>query len=75
MPKLLQKRWYGYQTVWVFMLELLLVIFVSYYNWILGLVSLCLVGGFVITSYSIHYTKLYDKNVNKQDRPIKEGHV
>lgn len=45
MPKLLQKRWYGYQTVWVFMLELLLVIFVSYYNWILGLVSLCLVGG------------------------------
>lgn len=26
------------------MLQLLLVIFVSYYNWILGLVSLCLVG-------------------------------
>ncbi|MCM3702601.1 DHH family phosphoesterase [Paenibacillus macerans] len=44
MPNLLQKRWYGYQTVWMFMLQLLLVIFVSYYNWILGLVSLCLVG-------------------------------
>ncbi|MNX19156.1 Bifunctional oligoribonuclease and PAP phosphatase NrnA [compost metagenome] len=44
MPNLLQKRWYGYQTVWAFMLMLLLVIFVSYYNWVLGLVSLCLVG-------------------------------
>lgn len=43
MPNLLQKRWYGYQTVWAFMLMLLLVIFVSYYNWVLGLVSLCLV--------------------------------
>ncbi|WP_433944803.1 DHH family phosphoesterase [Paenibacillus sp. SN-8-1] len=44
MPNLLQKRWYGYQTVWAFMLMLLLVIFVSYYNWVLGLVSMCLVG-------------------------------
>ena len=44
MPNVLQKRWYGYQTVWMFMLQLLLVIFVSYFNWILGLVSLCLVG-------------------------------
>ncbi|GGG08809.1 DHH family phosphoesterase [Paenibacillus aceti] len=49
MPNLLQKRWYGYQTVWVFMLELLLVIFISYYNWILGLVSLCLVGALAYT--------------------------
>ncbi|WP_339818842.1 DHH family phosphoesterase [Paenibacillus sp. FSL R7-0216] len=43
MPNILQKRWYGYQTVWMFMLQLLLVIFVSYFNWILGLVCLCLV--------------------------------
>ncbi|RCX15598.1 c-di-AMP phosphodiesterase-like protein [Fontibacillus phaseoli] len=43
MPSLLQKRWHGYQTVWMFMLQLLLVIFVSYYNWILGLIGLCLV--------------------------------
>lgn len=43
MPSLLQKRWHGYQTVWMFMLQLMLIIFVSYYNWILGLVSLCLV--------------------------------
>ncbi|WP_019639423.1 DHH family phosphoesterase [Paenibacillus fonticola] len=45
MPNLLQKRWHGYQTVWVFALQLLLVIFVSYYNWVLGLISLCLVCG------------------------------
>lgn len=44
MPNSLQKRWYGYQTVWMFMLQLLLVIFVSYMNWILGLICLCLVG-------------------------------
>ncbi|WP_018750412.1 DHH family phosphoesterase [Paenibacillus sanguinis] len=44
MPNSLQKRWYGYQTVWMFMLQLLLVIFVSYLNWILGLICLCLVG-------------------------------
>lgn len=45
MPNLLQKRWHGYQTVWVFALQLLLVIFISYYNWVLGLISLCLVCG------------------------------
>ncbi|MFD1176557.1 DHH family phosphoesterase [Paenibacillus puldeungensis] len=50
MPNLLQKRWYGYQTVWMFMLQLLLVIFVSYYNWILGLVCMCLVG---VLTYSM----------------------
>lgn len=44
MPNVLQKRWYGYQTVWMFMLQLLLVIFVSFFNWILGLVCLCLVS-------------------------------
>ncbi|MEF2966500.1 DHH family phosphoesterase [Paenibacillus sp. M1] len=43
MPSLLQKRWYGYQTVWMFMLQLVLIIFVSFYNWILGLIGLCLV--------------------------------
>lgn len=43
MPNLLQKRWHGYQTVWVFMFQLLLIIFISYYNWILGLIGLCLV--------------------------------
>lgn len=50
MPNVLQKRWYGYQTVWMFMLQLLLVIFVSYFHWILGLVSLCLVG---VLTYSM----------------------
>ncbi|AWB46693.1 hypothetical protein DCC85_22640 [Paenibacillus sp. CAA11] len=43
MPKLLQKRWHGYYTVWAFMLQLLLVIFVSYYNWAVGLLGLVLV--------------------------------
>ncbi|WP_223070118.1 DHH family phosphoesterase [Paenibacillus caui] len=49
MPKLLQKRWHGYQTVWAFMLQLLLVIFISIYNWVLGLVGLCLVCGLSYT--------------------------
>lgn len=44
MPKFLQKRWHGYQTVWAFILMLLLTIFVTIYNWPLGLISLCLVG-------------------------------
>jgi c-di-AMP phosphodiesterase-like protein len=44
MPKFLQKRWHGYYSVWAFMLLLLLVIFVSWYNWPLGILSLCLVG-------------------------------
>ncbi|MBP1906286.1 c-di-AMP phosphodiesterase-like protein [Paenibacillus turicensis] len=43
MSNLLQKRWHGYHSVWVFLLQLLLVIVVSYYNWIIGLVLLCLV--------------------------------
>ena len=39
MPKFLQKRWHGYHTVWAFALVLLLVIFLSFYNTILGLVG------------------------------------
>ncbi|CAM3075346.1 DHH family phosphoesterase [Paenibacillus sediminis] len=44
MPKFLQKRWHGYQSVWAVMLLLLLVILISWYNWILGAASLFLVG-------------------------------
>ncbi|WP_172198961.1 DHH family phosphoesterase [Saccharibacillus qingshengii] len=43
MPNFLLKRWYGYRTVWAFLLLLTLTVFVSIYNWLLGLVSLCLV--------------------------------
>lgn len=45
MPKFLQKRWHGYHTVWAFALVLLLVIFLSFYNTILGLVGLFACGG------------------------------
>ncbi|MDP4096433.1 DHH family phosphoesterase [Paenibacillus sp. P96] len=42
MPKFLQKRWHGYHTVWVFLLLLLLVIALTWYNWELGVVGLLL---------------------------------
>ncbi|PYE48757.1 DHH family phosphoesterase [Paenibacillus barcinonensis] len=42
MPKFLKKRWHGYYTVWAFILLLLLVMFVTIYNWTLGLISLIL---------------------------------
>lgn len=44
MPKFLQRRWHGYHTVWAFMLLLVLIIIVSIYNWVLGVVSLFLAG-------------------------------
>lgn len=44
MPKFLQKRWHGYHTVWAFLLLLALVIAVTVYNWVLGVVSLFLTG-------------------------------
>ncbi|MHA0857545.1 DHH family phosphoesterase [Paenibacillus sp. CMAA1364] len=44
MPKFLEKRWHGYNSVLAFMLLLLLVIFVSWYNWPLGIVCMCIVG-------------------------------
>lgn len=43
MPKFLQKRWHGYQTIWLLMVELVFVAVISYYNWILGLAGLVLV--------------------------------
>ncbi|SDF47737.1 c-di-AMP phosphodiesterase, consists of a GGDEF-like and DHH domains [Fontibacillus panacisegetis] len=61
MPNLLQKRWHGYQTVWVFMLELVLVIFVSYFNWILGLVSLCLVA--ILTYFMLQSERRFRKEL------------
>ncbi|MBA9085946.1 c-di-AMP phosphodiesterase-like protein [Fontibacillus solani] len=61
MPNLLQKRWHGYQTVWVFMLELVLVIFVSYFHWILGLVSLCLVA--ILTYFMLQSERRFRKEL------------
>ncbi|MBU5673694.1 DHH family phosphoesterase [Paenibacillus brevis] len=63
MPSLLQKRWHGYQTVWMFLLQLLLVIFVSFYNWILGLVALCLVG--VLAYFMLQAERRFRKELVK----------
>ncbi|NGZ76588.1 DHH family phosphoesterase [Saccharibacillus alkalitolerans] len=43
MPNFLLKRWYGYRTIWAFLLLLALTAFVTAYNWPIGLISLCLV--------------------------------
>ena len=43
MPNFLLKRWYGYRTVWAFLLLLTLTAFVTAYNWPIGLIALCLV--------------------------------
>lgn len=48
MPNFLLKRWYGYRTVWAFLLLLVLTAFVTAYNWPLGLLSLCLVFAVVL---------------------------
>ncbi|WP_090737526.1 DHH family phosphoesterase [Paenibacillus sp. Mc5Re-14] len=51
MPKFLQKRWHGYQTVWAFLLLLVLVICISMYNWELGVIGLLLsflLGGLML---------------------------
>lgn len=48
MPNFLLKRWYGYRTVWAFLLLLVLTVFVTAYNWPLGLLSLCLVFAVVL---------------------------
>ncbi|MFB5676950.1 DHH family phosphoesterase [Paenibacillus terreus] len=42
MPKFLQQRWHGYHTVWAFLLLLLLVIALTWYNWELGVIGLLL---------------------------------
>ncbi|AOZ92883.1 DHH family phosphoesterase [Paenibacillus crassostreae] len=55
MPKFLQRRWHGYQSVWAFMLLLLLVIFVSWYNWPLGIICLCIVA---VLSYIMLKTEM-----------------
>ncbi|MDT3425252.1 c-di-AMP phosphodiesterase-like protein [Paenibacillus forsythiae] len=49
MPKFLQRRWHGYHTVWAFLLLLVLIILVSVYNWVLGVVSLFLAGTLCFT--------------------------
>ncbi|AIQ15217.1 DHH family phosphoesterase [Paenibacillus durus] len=49
MPKFLQKRWHGYHTVWAFLLLLVLIIIVSVYNWVLGVICLFLAGTLCFT--------------------------
>ncbi|MFM9280831.1 DHH family phosphoesterase [Paenibacillus jiagnxiensis] len=53
MPKFLQQRWHGYHTVWAFLLLLLLVIALTWYNWELGVIGLLLsfvMGGVLLRS-------------------------
>ena len=59
MPKFLQKRWHGYHTVWAFALVLLLVIFLSFYNTILGLVglSLAVAGGYAMLKTEMKFRR------------------
>ncbi|GIO93517.1 DHH family phosphoesterase [Paenibacillus lactis] len=59
MPKFLQKRWHGYHTVWAFALVLLLVIFLSFYNTILGLVGLLLavIGGYAMLKAEMKFRR------------------
>ncbi|PAK50703.1 DHH family phosphoesterase [Paenibacillus sp. 7541] len=59
MPKFLQKRWHGYHTVWAFALVLLLVILLSYYNTILGIIALLLavVGGYTMLKAEMKFRR------------------
>ncbi|WP_046212390.1 DHH family phosphoesterase [Paenibacillus wulumuqiensis] len=43
MPNFLLNRWHGYRSVWASLLMLGLVIVLSWFNWIIGLVALCCV--------------------------------
>ncbi|WIM40361.1 DHH family phosphoesterase [Paenibacillus sp. PK4536] len=43
MPNFLLNRWHGYRTVWASLLMLVLVILLSWFNWIIGLAALCCV--------------------------------
>ncbi|MEW4372423.1 DHH family phosphoesterase [Paenibacillus kandeliae] len=43
MPNFLLNRWHGYRSVWASLLMLVLVVMVSWFNWIVGLVALCAV--------------------------------
>lgn len=41
MPNFLLNRWHGYRTVWASLLMLVLVILLSWFNWMIGLAALC----------------------------------
>ncbi|WP_411346900.1 DHH family phosphoesterase [Paenibacillus sp. WLX1005] len=43
MPNFLLNRWHGYRSVWASLLMLGLVVLLSWFNWIVGLVALCAV--------------------------------
>lgn len=43
MPNFLLNRWHGYRTVWASLLMLVLVILLSWFNWMIGLAALCCV--------------------------------
>lgn len=44
MPNFLAKRWHGLHTVWAFALQLLLVIVITFFHWMFGLIGLVLCG-------------------------------
>ena len=66
MPKFLKKRWHGYYTVWAFILLLLLVMFVTIYNWTLGLISLILASalGIVMIKAELAFRRELNEYIN-----------
>ncbi len=46
MPNFLLNRWHGYRSVWASLLMLVLVIVLSWFDWVVGLVALCAVAVF-----------------------------
>ncbi|MFX3645758.1 MAG: DHH family phosphoesterase [Paenibacillus sp.] len=66
MPKFLKKRWHGYYTVWAFILLLLLVMFVTIYNWTLGLISLILASalGIVMIKAELAFRRELNDYIN-----------
>lgn len=48
MPNFLLNRWHGYRSVWASLLMLVLVIVLSWFNWVVGLVALCAVAVFAV---------------------------
>jgi c-di-AMP phosphodiesterase-like protein len=62
MPKFLLKRWHGLHSVWTFLLLVILSFIVFAYQWLIGLVSLAIVG--LLAFYTLQAETAFRKDLN-----------
>lgn len=62
MPKFLIQRWHGLHVVWAFVVMIVLIVFVAWFNWLLAVLGIVMTG--VVAGYTINAERAFRKDLH-----------